>query len=98
MVNRSKRSDKLNKPSEKELDAIGAKLVISVPSAVYMKIREAGKLKNFEEAILNNGTQFAFDIEQFCQDTGIQLSKEQRRLCALEFEKLGKYLRPRLVK
>lgn len=98
MVNRSKSKDNSKKNNQDDFDGVGAKLVISVPSVVYMKIRRAGKMEKFEQAVLDNGTQFAFDIEQFCKDTGIQLSKHQRELCALEFEKLGKYLRPKLVK
>lgn len=73
-------------------------LVLSVSSRVWVRIVKAGKRDEFEEAVALTGEIFIFDIEGFCEDHGIQLSKEERGLVGQGVKCSNKYLKPRLVK
>lgn len=91
MVNSINESQNLGKSNQSEL-------LISVPSRVWVRIRTAGKTEKFMDAVLADGDTFLFNIEDFCEDQGIQLSKEERSLCKKNIAKADKNLRPRLVK
>lgn len=73
-------------------------LLISVPSRVWLRIRKAGKTEKFTDAVVANGGTFLFNIEDFCENQGIQLTKAERTLCKKTISTSDKNLRPWLVK
>jgi len=72
--------------------------VLSIPSQVFTRICKAGLRLTFLDEVLHQDENFTFDIERFCEDMGIQLSKVERDLCKEAVRKTGKYVKPRLVK
>lgn len=72
--------------------------VLSIPAQVWKRISKAGLRQTFLDEVLSENIKFTFDIEYFCEEHGIQLSKPERALCKEVVEKSGKFVKPRLVK
>ena len=87
-----------SKKSDKSAQSAQSEVLISVPSRVWVRICKAGKRQKFVDAVALNGSTFLFDIEGFCEDHGIQLSKQERALCERVVTISSKNLRPKLVK
>lgn len=72
--------------------------ILSIPKQVWNRICKAGLRQTFLDEVLHQNDTFIFDIEHFCEQMGITLSKAERALCKEVVEKSGKYVKPRLVK
>ena len=72
--------------------------VLKVPARVFRRISKAGLRSIFLDEVLSQPPRFVFDIEEFCERHGIQLSKPERALCKEVVNQSGKYVKPRIVK